>query len=263
MCKSISQPVIFSCILLIFSGCLSFPSRKCSDSSCGTNQCDTCTQGQECESCQNGCNQCENGCDECGCDECKGPKRYSEEWYAIEAQTPVGAPQKCKKGKLWPPFPRPQGKRQQFCHRYHAAHYWPHPYNCQDRSYVRQVVSAQEQKGWTEETTLFEYHFDEETQQLNHSGIRHLQWIVDFAPPEHKMIWIQKTHDSVINEQRLANVHQQVAVLQSDQGSPGIALRTAAPTGRPALEINAIRLAEIESMPDPRVEYYALPTGAQ
>ena len=76
----------------------------------------------------------------CGC--MTGPKfmRYrqtdaeshavpgSDQWWAEKAALPVGTRQKCWKGKLWPPYPRPTGPKQQFTHLYHAAHYWPYPY---------------------------------------------------------------------------------------------------------------------------------------
>ncbi len=240
------QSVVCSCFILLLSGCLSVPSRKCTDTGCETGQCQSCSQGNGCESCENGCS------------ECKGPKRWSPEWYAIESETPVGAPQKLKKGKLWPPFSRPNGKRQQFSHRFHAAHYWPHPYNCEDIGYVRQVLARQEQQGWTEETTLYEYHFNAETHELNHAGERHLQWILEYVPIERRTVWVQKSIDSLVNQQRMAHVQHQASLISQDSAS--IALRVASPTGRPALEINAIRLAEIQSMPEPRVEYNALPT---
>ena len=46
------------------------------------------------------------------CTECYPVKRWSPEWYAAEAGEPVGARQKLKYGKMWPPYPRPTGKKQ-------------------------------------------------------------------------------------------------------------------------------------------------------
>ncbi len=56
---------------------------------------------------------------------------------------------------------------QQFSHTYYSEHYWPLPYVCQDRAYVHAAMEQQTALGWQEDTTLFDRHFDPETQHLN------------------------------------------------------------------------------------------------
>ena len=72
-----------------------------------------------------------------------GPFPFSEEWYRMRADDPVGTRQVEKHGKYWPPYPRPVGRKQAFSHTFHAAHYWPHPYNCEDQAYVRNILDQQ------------------------------------------------------------------------------------------------------------------------
>jgi hypothetical protein len=109
-------------------------------------------------------------------------KRWSKEWYEMESQAPVGARQKEHAGQLWPPFARPTGEGMQFSHKYHHAHYWPYPYNCEDRDFVRSLSAQQVANGWVSHTTLYDYHFDAETHKLNNSGNLKLKWILEHAP---------------------------------------------------------------------------------
>jgi hypothetical protein len=191
----------------------------------------------------------------------RGPRRWSEEWYDIEAQKPVGSRQRKRHGKLWPPYPRPIGEQQQASHRFHAAHYWPWPYVCDDRRYVREVTQLQVMNGWMTATTLYEYHFDEEAQELNHSGQMHLRWILENAMGDRRVAWVQTASDTETSQKRLNSVQVAAANLVGDGNIPPIKLRMTTAYGRPALEIKAIRDAEISTMPEPRINYEPLPTG--
>jgi hypothetical protein len=209
------------------------------------------------------CSHCEGEgeCSHCQSEECKPPRRYSDEWWAIEADRPVGARQKYKKGKMWPPYPRPTEKKQHFWHQYHAAHYWPHPYVCEDRNSVRSMAELQINNGWISETTIYDYHFDEETLELNHSGELHLRWIMQHAPEHRRLVWVQTAFNTDVSQQRLDNVRESAIAMVGEANIPPISLRVATPTGRPALEVDVIRRAEIESIPEPRIIYEALPGG--
>jgi hypothetical protein len=213
------------------------------------------TTGFGCASISAG-SDCENG------GECKPPKRYSDEWYAMAADRPVGSRQWHKKGKLWPPYPRPTGEQQEFSHRYHAAHYWPYPYFCQDRRVVREMAAHHAAKGWMNTTTLYDYHFDPVTHELDHSGRLQLRWILENAAPQHRVIWVQAGYSKAISDTRVGLVRAETIEMVGDSHIPPIMLRVVTPHGRPALEIDAIRQAEIASMPEPRVEYRSLPSGS-
>ena len=72
-----------------------------------------------------------------------GPFPFSQEWYAERAGDPPGTRQIDSHGKLWPPYPRPVGRKQTKLHAYHYAHYWPYPQNCEDEAYVRNIIDLQ------------------------------------------------------------------------------------------------------------------------
>ena len=189
-------------------------------------------------------------------------KRWSAEWYEMKAQTPVGEPQRKVFGKLWPPFARPIGEPMEFTHKYHHAHYWPYPYHCQDRDFIRAFSDRQINNGWIAHTTLYDYHFDEETHELNKSGRLKLQWIVELAPEERRMVSVQTGDSEAASQQRLANVRTESIRIVGEANVPPLSLRVTEPLGRPAVEVDAIRRSEIGSMPDPRIAYPQLPTGS-
>lgn len=205
-------------------------------------QCHNCRQ-PECEQCQSGRKP-------------KGPRRWSEEWYEQQLGRPVGSRQHKHVGKLWPPFPRPVGEEgMEFSHRYHAAHYWPWPYNCDDRAYLRDLSAQQVSAGWIVETTLYEYHFDPELHVLNHAGELQLRWILEAAPHERRVVFVQNGFSNAISQLRLANARSAAVAMVGEANLPPVVLRVTQPTGRPAIENLQIRQAELATQPEPRIQY--------
>lgn len=170
-----------------------------------------------------------------------------EAYYAARACDPIGSRQIYKHGKLWPPTPRPTGPANLPSHIYHAEHYWPHPYNCQDSDYVRSLSAAQVSNGWVTMTTLYDYHFDE-TQQLNESGRMQLRWILENAPTRHRFAFVQAGNDSVSSEIRLAAVKANASQLVGPDQIPPVLVRVTSPLGRPAEEVDDIRRLERKSI---------------
>ena len=119
-----------------------------------------------------------------------GPFPFTEEWYRQRSDDPAGTRQIEKDGKLWPPYPRPVGRKQTFKHGYHSAHYWPHPYNMEDRAYVENLLAQQTASGWVMATTLHDYYFHIETQKLNEAGQNQLIWIAATAPPQFRTVYV-------------------------------------------------------------------------
>jgi len=157
-------------------------------------------------------------------------------------------------GKQWPLSPRPCAPPEPCIHRYHTAHYWPDPYRWQDRSSVRAHIAAQAAAGWMTNTTLYDQHFDPETQELNDSGRAHLKWILLFAPPHRRTPWVQVGDSTEISQTRLSSV-QAEALAMVGTCAPPIMLRVCQPYGAPAQEVDLVRRAYLATMPDPRISY--------
>jgi hypothetical protein len=175
-------------------------------------------------------------------------------WDDWDEDRPIGARQKHVHGKLWPPYPRPTEEQAEYSHRFHHAHYWPLPYVCYDRAYVQQVLSMQVVNGWTAETTLYHYHFDEETNLLNQSGQLHLGWILCDVPPSRRFVWVQTCLDPTLSQIRLANVQAAAVEMVGEAHLPSIMLRPGSVVGgRPAQEVDLQNRAYLNSMPVPRL----------
>ncbi|MCH8829973.1 MAG: hypothetical protein IID45_10395 [Planctomycetes bacterium] len=190
----------------------------------------------------------------CPSSDCQTAERWSDEWYAQAASRPEGARQKNKYGKLWPPYPRPTGEGQECIHRFHGAHYWPHPYNCWDREHLRQISDIQTANGWTRETTLYDYHFDDKN-TLNHSGLLHLKWILQTIPKNRRFVWVQTADDREISKTRLQDVKATATAMIGEKNLPPILLRISQPLGRPTREVDLIFTLEMKSFPSPRIQY--------
>lgn len=190
-----------------------------------------------------------------------GIKRGSPEWYAIRAMDPPGDRQVCKHGKIWPAVPRPVGPKPTFWHQYYATHYWPLPYVCEDRQQVRAALHQQAAAGWTSATTLHNYHFDQETLTLNSAGLKHLNWILGYAPPQHRQVFVATMVGDQTAEARRANVEQQIIQTLGDVGTVPVSTRLASPEGTAANRVEAIQRATQSNMLAPTISYSSTGSG--
>ncbi|NOX53561.1 MAG: hypothetical protein GXP27_03825 [Planctomycetes bacterium] len=178
-------------------------------------------------------------------------------WYQSRAAEPVSTRQKYYKGKYWPPYSRPNsrptGPELPWIHRFHGAHYWPYPYNYEDRFIVRELVRRQVANGWVVATTLYDYHFDPDTNELSRSGRIRLRWILENAPPSRRMVFVQATDPKIASQTRLESVKKEMVRLVGADDVPPVMLRVTSPLARPAEEVRAIRDAELQSQPEPRI----------
>lgn len=184
---------------------------------------------------------------------CAGePYPFTKEWWAIRAGDPPGARQVEKDGKVWPPVPRPVGPKQHWVHKYHHAHYWPHPYNCDDQAYVRNIIDQQASSGWISATTLREYHFDSDTHEVNSVGRELLKWIVTSTPMQYRSVYVAQSFAAERDALRQANVEKTIREMLPEAGVP-VMLRYDNFMGRPAQEIDQLRRLELQSIPTPRL----------
>jgi len=176
----------------------------------------------------------------------------SDAWWAEKAALPPGVRQKCWKGKNWPTRPRSTQERQQFSHTFHSEHYWPLPYVCQDRQYMKNVLEAHTIAGWTEQTTLYNRYFDPQTQELTRAGQLHLDWILHVAPAQRRTVYVQSTYDTAMDEVRVASVNTYMATNGGGSSAP-VVVRDAQSVSRSAREVGIISDMYNTSIPSPRL----------
>ncbi|MDB5347351.1 MAG: hypothetical protein JWP89_5728 [Schlesneria sp.] len=181
-----------------------------------------------------------------------GPFPFTQAWYEERSNDPPGSRQIYKDGKYWPPYPRVQGPKQPFVQAYHSAHYWPHPYNCQDRADVTNLLEAQSGAGWAEATTLHDYHFDGDTQQLTDAGRSHLIWVLNTVPMQYRTVYVSQGVTAEMGQIRVATAQK----FMQETGAtniPPIVAKYELFNGRPANEVDRIRTLELQSIPRPRL----------
>lgn len=181
-----------------------------------------------------------------------GPFPFTDEWYRQRADDPPGSRQVERHGKLWPPQPRPVGRKQTFVHAYHSAHYWPYPYNCEDEAYVRGVIDQQSMAGWQVATTLHDYHFNSDTNDLNDAGAQHIQYIGTRVPAQYRTIYVAQGTNPEIGQARTAFVQDYIQRVGMDASIPVIT-RVETFNGRPANEVDRLRELELNAIQPPRL----------
>ena len=200
-------------------------------------------------------------CRACNKDCMKGVKWHSEEWYAMRAHLPPGERQKIKKGKFWLAEPRPCGiEEQPFWHKYHTNKTWPHPYNCQDRGTVRSALASMSERGWIDLCTLQAYHFDVATQELNDAGRTQLTQILHTVPREHRTAYVA-AWDRPTAEARMAAVEAGIVDIAGAGERIAVLPRATDAYGRPAVEVEQINRAALQSMPAPVISAGGGATG--
>lgn len=140
-----------------------------------------------------------------------------------------------------------------FHHRFREAHRWPEPYNHMARASVRDMLAAQVTKGWTRETTLYDYHFDAESNHLTSAGRRRLQYIAEQVRPERRFIYVQAGSDEAETQDRLAEVRNEACAAIGADNCPPISAVHQYSRGARADELNRIRELWITSTPTPRI----------
>lgn len=184
----------------------------------------------------------------------EGPRRGTPEWYELHAGDPVGQRQQFKFGKVWPAAPRPMGEPAPLVHRFHHNLYWPHPYVDLDRQSIEEFKALQIANGWEQATTLYDYHFDSQTQLLNSSGRDHLYWILSTVPMEFRTAFVQASPlDPTISSTRMANVQSEAARFVGGEQPIAVLLRVATPLGTPAVDVDAIYQYRRENLTPPPV----------
>lgn len=186
-----------------------------------------------------------------------GPRRGTPEYLEMRASEPPGRRQFFFAGKPWPDRARPVGEDLPWIHTYHATHYWPRPYNCQDREIVNAFSSIQVNNGWIEATTFFDYHFDPDTNQLNLAGREHLQWILAHCPIECRLAYLAQSFDPAVNITRVSSLEQEMATLVGPDHALPVLLRVASPSPRPATEIDSIYQLRSTNILPPIITYGA------
>ena len=183
-------------------------------------------------------------------------RRGSEEYYNARSCDPVGQRQRCKYGKIWPAEARPCGPEMTCAHKYYNASIWPYQYIADDRIAVQMTSQAQIANGWAAETTFYDYHFDQYTNELNSSGLGKLVWILNAAPPQYRRAFVAPAQLAGPEEIRMTEIQKEARRLSSEPLE--VDLRHSLSNGRPAQEVEAIFDALRKDPLPPKIDYQSV-----
>ena len=111
---------------------------------------------------------------------------------------------------------------------------WPWPYVCPDRIAVREPFCIMVNNGWRRQNLIGAHHFIPETNQLNAAGQLRVQWIMTQAPPDRRSIFVERSLDQNVNNQRIAAVQEYSTQVALDGRAPQVSQTHLVSEGRPA-----------------------------
>lgn len=123
-------------------------------------------------------------------------------------------------------------------HGYRENAMWPWPYVCPDRIAAREPFCVMINNGWRRENLLGAHHFIAETNQLNAAGQLRVQWIMTQAPPERRSIFVERSLDQGVSNQRMAAVQEYATQVAIDGRPPQITQTQLVSDGRPATVVD-------------------------
>lgn len=138
---------------------------------------------------------------------------------------------------------------------------WPSMYTPADREAVYTALDMMVVSGWRTQNTLNDYHFDEQSSELNEVGRLKVRDILHDAPPEFRTVWVLRAHQDELTRKRMQSVHK-VAGTFLPAGSIADVMETGdRPRTSPAQYIDLTDRNFIESMPPPRLPAMTMDVG--
>ena len=128
---------------------------------------------------------------------------------------------------------------------------WPEPFLSADRAIAQAPWAIQTHNGWKIETTLADYHFDHETQQLSRSGELKLQWILKEAPPQRRTVYVLRGATDETTSIRVDAVQQAIAGILPKGSLPEVVQTDIAPRGALAEYVHETNTRAAASRPNP------------
>ena len=130
---------------------------------------------------------------------------------------------------------------------------WPEPFIHADRDAARAPFTAMVTNGWERQTTLGDYHFDPQTQQLTRGGVNKLRWILTQVPESRRTVFVHSSANRDITAMRIDSVQQATARVLPNGALPAVLRTNTEPPGWPADYIDAIDRSARSTIPAPRL----------
>lgn len=132
----------------------------------------------------------------------------------------------------------------------HRNNRWPYTFVYADRAAAQAPFMVMTQNGWRSQNTLGGYYFEVGSAELNEAGRLKIDWILTQAPPQFRMVYVERGENTHLTSARMDAVRKYAS---TSQDGPEIAVfETAIPArGWPADQINNTYVKYYESQPAP------------
>jgi hypothetical protein len=136
---------------------------------------------------------------------------------------------------------------------YHRNMSWPEPFLRADRESATLPFGIMVSNGWRRQNLLSDYHFNDDSPQLNQAGELKLHFILTQMPPNRRTVFVQRAMNPELTAVRMAVV-QRAADRMLPSGMIAEVVESDLPNdGWPADEIDSVSRQYQRTRPDPRL----------
>ena len=128
---------------------------------------------------------------------------------------------------------------------------WPEQFIDHDRSAARAPFSAMIANGWRSQNTIANYHFKEETGELNDTGRLKVRSVVLENPVEWRTVFVLRADYAEMTASRVRSVQQYVTELSQGDVPPPVLVTTIEPRGTRGDVANGVNQRFMENAPAP------------
>jgi hypothetical protein len=128
---------------------------------------------------------------------------------------------------------------------------WPKPFNCHDRQLYHYIMQANLDAGFEAAHTLSDEHFDPQTHQLNRMGKAKVAWIMQYAAPHQRTIFVYQSYPGDETDLRITSVRDFAVQEFSHFGQAQVAFTQQMPASRSGLYWETVNQRYMEGLPTP------------
>jgi hypothetical protein len=193
--------------------------------------------------------------------------KLSALWIALPAAVIVAASAQaqqcscqgaCRTGRCDPRSPSGPSHHYTCEEAYYQNSIWPRQYIVPSRRGICEAFDVMARNGWRRQNLLGPYHFEADGVQLNEAGRLKVEWILTQAPPQYRVLYVQRVVSQERTAGRIDAVQQYVAGLNG-LGGPGDVQETLVrDDGYPAGMVDAVFTGFKANQPVPMLP----PSGA-
>lgn len=146
---------------------------------------------------------------------------------------------------------------------FHINNQWPAQYLCADRLRAHAPFNAMVANGWRRQNLMGSHHFNRDATQLSQAGQLKVQWILTQAPPAYRRMFIERSTDPAITQQRIETVRDYATRVALNEQTPTVEETHIVSEGRPAATVDYINTQFRDNMLPPTLPASTTTGGSQ